>query len=57
MEQSFLLKYFGGYDLFEQAVMTAEDRNWNIKRIQRELKKQNEPTSSGPKHIPGQPAM
>jgi hypothetical protein len=42
MEQSFLLKYYGGYDIYEQAMMTAEDRNWIIKRINDENKKQEE---------------
>lgn len=38
MEQQFQLKEYGDYDLFEQAVMTAEDRAWTVKRIEREMK-------------------
>jgi hypothetical protein len=37
MEQQFQLKYYGHFSLFEQAQMTAEDRSWHIKRIQKEL--------------------
>ena len=41
MEQSFLLKYHIGLSLFEQATMTAEERNWWIQRIDKERKEEN----------------
>jgi len=37
--------------MFEQAIMTAEDRKWHIKRIQEEIRKQeeaNKKVSHGP---------
>lgn len=42
MEQQFQLKHYGNLSLFEQARMTAEDRAWWIKRIERELKEKAE---------------
>jgi hypothetical protein len=45
MEQSFILKYYGGYTIFEQINMPAEERKWNIERLIKEIKKQNEATS------------
>jgi hypothetical protein len=54
MEQSFLLKYHGGYDLLEQANMPAEERAWNIRRIDKEIKdtnkRQQESKQSQPHH-------
>lgn len=48
MEQQFQLKYHGGYNLFEQHCMTAEERSWIIER----LKKENQPRKS---NTPGAP--
>lgn len=45
MEQSFILKYYGGYTTFEQINMPAEERKWNIERLIKEIKKQNEAAS------------
>lgn len=50
MEQEFILKWHGGFDKFEQAVMPAEERQFHIDRIQEEYKKQKESASkSAPK--------
>lgn len=38
MEQQFQLKEYGKYTLFEQSVMTAEDRGWTVRRLEREMK-------------------
>jgi len=38
MEQQFQLKHYGNLDIFEQDNMTAEDRNWYMKRLEREFK-------------------
>lgn len=38
MEQRFQLKFHGGFSLFEQNNMTAEERAWMIKRIDKEFK-------------------
>lgn len=53
MEQSFLLKYYGGFDIFEMQFMTAEERAWYIDRINKEIKRQNESSKGGPKGGPG----
>jgi hypothetical protein len=45
MEQEFLLKYYGRLSRFEINEMTAEDRSWWLKRLDREAKKTNERTS------------
>lgn len=36
MEQEFLLKRYGKFDLFELAHMNAEERSWHIQRITKE---------------------
>lgn len=48
MEQSFLLKYYGKLTLFEQANMTAEEREWYLKRLSEEIK-------SKPPQLPASP--
>jgi hypothetical protein len=42
MEQQFQLKYYGRFDLFEQAQMTSEERAWMIRRIDKENKDKQE---------------
>lgn len=42
MEQQFQLKYFGKLSLFEQAQMTAEERSWFMKRLDKEFKDRKE---------------
>ncbi len=42
MEQQFQLKEYGEYSLFEQSVMTSEDRGWTIRRLEREMKARQE---------------
>lgn len=39
MNQSFILKHHGHLDLFEQSMMTAEDRRWWIERLEKEVNK------------------
>lgn len=39
MEESFLLKFYGRYNIFEQSIMTAEERSWVLDRIDKENKK------------------
>jgi len=50
MEQEFQLKYHCHFNLFELAVMTAEDRSWHLRRMKEQIDKENEsnkPSSSG----------
>lgn len=42
MEQQFQLKHYGNLSLFEQNQMTAEERAWYVKRIDKEQRDQNE---------------
>ena len=55
MEESFVLKHHGGISLAEQAIMTAEDRKWWIKRIADEAEAQRRAASGNKvEHQPGQ---
>lgn len=42
MEQQFQLKHYGELSLFEQANMTAEERAWWMKRLEKEFKEKAE---------------
>ena len=42
MEQQFQLKHHGKLDLFEQNQMTAEERSWFMKRLEKEFKDRQE---------------
>jgi len=42
MEQSFLLKYHGGFSLTEVEHMTGEERSWWLNRIIKERKRERE---------------
>lgn len=42
MEEQHQLKYHGKFSIFEQAVMTAEERSWHVKRLKREFEEQAE---------------
>jgi hypothetical protein len=42
MEQSFQLKQYGNLSLFEQEQLTAEDRGWWMRRLQKEHKDRQE---------------
>jgi hypothetical protein len=42
LEQQFQLKTHGNLSLFEQENMTAEDRAWWMKRIEKDIKERNE---------------
>jgi len=62
MEQQFLLKRYGKLDLFEQNEMSAEDRNWWLRRIKEENDKQAEEekkasSGSGRSGMPSMPSM
>ena len=52
MEQQFQLKHHGKLDLFEQNQMTAEERSWFIKRLEREFKEQNEKEQQQTRSVP-----
>ena len=56
MEQSYQLKKFGNLSLFEQNVMTAEERAWWIERINKDIQKQNE-GGGAPPGMPGMPEL
>jgi hypothetical protein len=45
MEELFILKRYGNLSIFEILTMTAEERAWWIKRIDRENKRITEKTS------------
>lgn len=51
MEQMFDLKYHGNLTLHEQNNMTAEERRWWMKRLQKQRDKEAEQSkaSSGPR--------
>jgi len=42
MEQQHQLKQHGNFSLVEQNMMTAEDRAWHIRRLEREMKERQE---------------
>ena len=56
MEQSYQLKKFGHLSLFEQNVMTAEERAWWIERINKDIQKQNE-SGGAPPGVAGMPEL
>ena len=41
MEQQFTLKEYGHLSLFEQNNMTAEERNWYVRRLDHEYRERN----------------
>ena len=57
MEQQFQLKHYGKLSLFEQNQMISEDRNWYIKRIEEEFKKQQEKERGSSPSMPSKPSM
>lgn len=59
MEQQFQLKFHGRYNLFEQAVMTAEERGWTIKRLEKEFKDraEREKAQMGSVRRPSKPSI
>jgi len=46
MEQQYSLKRGEGLTIFEQNNMTAEDRSWWMRRIQRDIDKEKEQSRS-----------
>ena len=57
MEQQFQLKYHGKLSLFEQNNMTAEDRAWFIKRLDKEFKDRQEQERKSTPSMPRTPSM
>ena len=60
MEQSFILKYHGKFSLFEQANIVAEDRQWWIKRLnkQKEAESKESSGNTGGRSMPNsKPSM
>lgn len=45
MEQQFILKEYGRLSLFEQDNMTAEERNWYVRRLDHEYRERNKKQS------------
>ena len=45
MEQQFILKEYGHLTLFEQNNMTAEERNWHMRRLEHEYRERNKKQS------------
>ena len=41
-QEQFFLKHYGKLTLFEQVMLTAEDRRWWVERLKEEHKKQEE---------------
>jgi len=52
MEQQFQLKHYGKLDLFEQNQMTAEERAWFMKRLDKEFKERKEREEAQTKSVP-----
>lgn len=52
MEQQFQLKHHGKLDLFEQSQMTAEERAWFMKRLDREFKERKEREEAQARSVP-----
>ena len=47
MEQQFNLKEYGKLSLHEQNNMTAEERTWYMRRLEREYDERNKKSSGG----------
>lgn len=52
MEECFQLKEHGKLNLFEQANMTAEDRHWWLKRLEKEYQERNRKENELASNIP-----
>jgi len=59
MEESFQLHEYGKLSLFEQAQMTAEERAWWLKRVEKEFedRKKAEESATGNVSVPSVPSM
>ena len=59
MEQQFQLKHYGKLNLFEQSQMTAEERGWFMKRLEKEFKdkKAQEESQARNHRTPSKPSM
>jgi len=56
MEQQFQLKHHGKLSLFEQNNMTAEDRAWFIKRLDKEFKDRQDQERGSSPSTPSKPS-
>jgi hypothetical protein len=62
MEQQFQLKHYGKLNLFEQNQMTAEERGWYMKRLEKEFKDKKEQEEAQMRNVrkpstPSKPSM
>ena len=57
MEQQFQLKHYGELSIFEQNNMTAEDRNWFMRRLEKEFKEKAEREKKQAGSIPSRPSI
>ncbi len=59
MEQQFQLKHHGKLSLFEQSQMTAEERGWFMKRLEKEFKDKKEQEEAQMRNTrkPSKPSM
>lgn len=55
MEQRFQLKEYGSLSLFEQDQMTAEERSWYMKRLEKEYKDKQEKEKNATSRMPSIP--
>ena len=57
MQESFVLKLRGKFSLQEQALMTAEERKFYLRALEKEAERENEKmrrmSPNKPDHIPG----
>lgn len=61
MEEEFQLKEYGHLSLFEQSQMTAEERAWWLKRVQKEIedrnKRESEAAGGSGRSMPSMPSV
>lgn len=57
MEQQFQLKHHGHLSIFEQAQMTAEERAWYLKRIEKEFRDREEMEAKRMRSMPKRPRL
>jgi hypothetical protein len=57
LEQQFQLKHYGNLDVFEQNSMTAEDRKWYMKRLEKEFKERSDKERQSMPRMPRTPSV
>jgi len=45
MEEMFILKKYGKFSLHEQLLLSAEERSWFVTRFNKDIKRQDDPSS------------